>query len=110
MNGMRYKGYSARVEFDAEDHIFVGHIVGIRDIVSFHGETVRELEDSFQEAVNGYLCACESLGQRPNKPCSGKLFIRVSAEIQEALAAFAEAAGKSLNQWAGEILNKAAHE
>ena len=37
MNAMTYKGYAARVEFDAEDHIFVGHIIGIRDIVSFHG-------------------------------------------------------------------------
>jgi len=54
---MTYKDYAARVEFDAEDHIFVGHIIGIRDIVSFHGETVSKLENSFQEAVDGYLSA-----------------------------------------------------
>ena len=109
MNGMTYKGYATRVEFDAEDHIFVGHIIGIRDIVGFHGESVSELENSFQEAVDGYLYACEALGQQPNKPYSGKLLIRVSAEIHAAVAASAEAAGKSLNQWASEILNKAAH-
>lgn len=108
MNGMTYKGYAARVEFDAEDHIFVGHIIGIRDIVGFHGETVSELENSFHEAVDGYVAACEALGQHPNKPYSGKLLIRVSAEIHAAVAASAEAAGKSLNQWASEILNKAA--
>ena len=110
MNGMTYKGYAARVEFDAEDHIFVGHIIGIRDIVGFHGKTVNELENSFQEAVDGYLSACEALGQRPNKPYSGKLLIRVSAEIIHAsVAASAEAAGKSLSQWAAETLSKAAH-
>jgi predicted HicB family RNase H-like nuclease len=109
MNGMTYKGYAACVEFDAEDHIFVGHIIGIRDIVSFHGETVSELENSFQEAVDGHLSACEALGKRSNKPYSGKLLIRVSAEIHAAVAASAEAAGKSLNQWAAEMLNKAAH-
>lgn len=106
---MTHKGYAARVEFDAEDHIFVGRVIGIRDVVSFHGETVSELENSFHEAVDNYLDACASLGQQPNKPYSGKLLIRVSAEIHAAVAASAEAAGKSLNQWAAEILNKAAH-
>lgn len=109
MNAMTYRGYAARVEFDAADHIFVGHIIGIRDIVSFHGETVTELENSFKEAVDDYLEACATLEQLPNKPYSGKLLIRVSAEIHAAVAASAEAAGKSLNQWAAETLNKAAH-
>jgi predicted HicB family RNase H-like nuclease len=109
MNAMTHKGYAARVEFDAEDHIFVGRVIGIRDVVTFHGETVSELENAFHEAVDNYLDACASLGQQPNKPYSGKMLIRVSAEIHAAVAASAEAAGKSLNQWAGEILNKAAH-
>jgi len=107
MNAMTYKGYAARVEFDADDHIFVGHIIGIKDIVSFHGESVAELEQSFQEAVDGYLDACAELGQQPNKPYSGKLLIRVTAEMHAAIAASAAAAGKSLNQWAAENLDKA---
>jgi predicted HicB family RNase H-like nuclease len=57
MNGMTYKGYAARVEFDAEDHIFVGHIIGIRDIVGFHGETVSELGG----ATGSGLTYCYSL-------------------------------------------------
>jgi len=109
MNAMTYKGYAARVEFDAEDHIFVGHIIGIKDIVSFHGESVAELENSFREAVDGYLDACAKLGQQPNKPYSGKLLIRVSAEMHAAIAASAAAAGKSLNQWTAETLDKALH-
>ena len=44
MNAMNYKGYFAKVEFDVEDRIFVGHIIGIRDVVGFHGESVEELE------------------------------------------------------------------
>lgn len=76
---MTYKGYAARVEFDAEDRIFVGHIIGIRDIVGFHGETVNELEIAFHEAVDDYLAACEKLGQKPDKPYSGKLLLRVGA-------------------------------
>ena len=29
MNVMTHKGYAARVEFDADDRIFVGHLAGI---------------------------------------------------------------------------------
>ena len=35
----------------SEDRIFIGHIIGIRDVVGFHGESVAKLEKSFQEAV-----------------------------------------------------------
>ena len=48
MNMMKYKGYIARIEFDEEDRIFVGHLAEIRDIVGFHGTTVDELECAFQ--------------------------------------------------------------
>ncbi len=39
-NAMTYKRYAARIEFDAQDRIFFGRLAGIRDIVTFHGETV----------------------------------------------------------------------
>ena len=47
-NAMTYKGYAARVEFDAKDRIFFVRIAGIRDIISFNGETVNELETAFK--------------------------------------------------------------
>ena len=60
MNEMKYKGYSAKVEFDPVDKIFVGHIYDIPDIVGFHGNTVGELETAFHEAVDHYVNAIES--------------------------------------------------
>ena len=109
MKGMNYKGYVAKVEFDPEDHIFVGHIIGIRDVVGFHGESVATLETAFREAVDSYLVACKKLGQEPNKPYSGNLMLRVPAEIHAAVAAAAEASGKSINQWAAKALEVASH-
>lgn len=35
MSCMRYKGYAARIEYDARDDIFVGRVLGMRDIISF---------------------------------------------------------------------------
>jgi len=109
MKAMNHKGYLAKVEFDPEDHIFVGQVVGIRDVVGFHGESVTELETAFHEAVDNYLQACEELGQEPNRPYSGNLMLRVPAEVHAAVAAAAEASGKSINQWAAAALDAASH-
>lgn len=107
MKGMNYKGYVAKVEFDPEDHIFVGHIIGIRDVVGFHGEAVAELESAFREAVDNYLAACKELGQEPNKPYSGNLMLRIPSKVHAAVAVAAEASGKSINQWAAKALETA---
>jgi predicted HicB family RNase H-like nuclease len=108
MNTMTYGGYSARVEFDAEDRLFVGHIAGIRDIVGFHGESVRELEAAFHEAVDDYLAACKKLGQPPNRPFSGRVMLRLPPDVHARASAAAEVTGMSFNQWATKALEQAA--
>ena len=107
MSAIKYKGYAARIEFDADDRIFVGHLAGIRDIVGFHGLSVAELDAAFHEAVDDYLAACLELGQKPHKPASGKLLLRVPPEIHSAAIMDAESEGKSLNQWATRVLEEA---
>ena len=107
---MTYKGYTARMEFDAEDRIFVGHVLGIRDLVGFHGDTVDQLEQAFRETLDDYLEACEKLGQEPDKPYSGRILLRLPPELHAAVATAAAAHGKSINQWATEILSTASHQ
>jgi predicted HicB family RNase H-like nuclease len=106
-NALTYKGFNARVEFDAEDRIFVGRIACIRDVVSFHAETVSGLEKAFKESVNDYLKACEALAQSPNKPVSGNLMLRVPTEVHAKAIEAAELAGVSLNVWAADVLRQA---
>jgi predicted HicB family RNase H-like nuclease len=108
-NAMNYKGYAARIEFDAQDRIFFGRLVGIQDIVTFHGATVDELEAAFEEAVDHYLNTCAELGDDPNKSYSGKLTLRIPPKVHAAIATAAETSGKSLNKWAAEVLDQAAH-
>ncbi len=109
MNSMSYNGYSARIEYDDDDAIFVGHLAGIRDIVSFHGVTVEELKTHFHEAVNHYLAVCQERGEQPQKPYSGNLMLRISPDIHAAVASASKLQGKSLNQWAAEVLHEATH-
>lgn len=108
MNEMTYQDYSAKVEYDPVDKIFVGHIVGIRDIVGFHGSTVEELESAFPEAVHHYLEVCARIGQTPQRSYSGKLTLRLPPEVHQAVATAAEINSKSINQWATDVLKQAA--
>ena len=107
-NALTYKGFNARVEFDAEDRIFAGRIAGIRDIVGFQAETVTGLEKAFREAVNDYVKACAELGQSPNKPVSGNMMLRVPTDVHAKAIEAAELAGVSVNVWAAEAMRQAA--
>ena len=107
MNTMIHKGYTARIEFDERDDIFVGRILGLRTMISFHGETVAGLRAEFETAVEEFLRDCKEQGVRPEKPASGKLMLRVPPEVHGAALVAAQAAGKSLNQWATEVLEVA---
>jgi len=108
MKAMSYKGYVAKVEFDAEDNLFCGRIAGIRDGVTFHADTVSDLIAAFHEAVDDYIETCAKIGKDPQKPYSGNLMLRIDPEIHSRAARAAEVAGKSLNQWGEEVLAKAA--
>ena len=107
-NIMTYKGYSARIEYDDEDGILFGQIAGIRDGVGFHADSVEDLRAAFHEAVEDYLETCARLGKAPQKPFSGRMMFRVAPEVHRKAAIAAELAGKSLNQWAEEVLAEAA--
>lgn len=109
MNAMIYKNYAARIEYSAEDALFVGHIAGIRDIVGFHGQSVQELQAAFEEAVTDYIETCAKLGRTPQKPYSGKLSLRLEPELHATLATKAELENKSINQWITEVLSREAH-
>ena len=106
-NTMTYKGYSARIEYDDDDGIFTGRIAGIRDGVGFHADTVADLREAFHEAVEDYLETCAAVGKPPQKAYSGQVMFRVSPEIHRRAAMAAELSGKSLNQWAEEVLGHA---
>ena len=109
-NTMKYRGYTARVEYDDEDKIFFGSIAGIRDGVGFHGDNVDGLRTAFEEAVDDYIEYCAQIGKEPQKAFSGQMMFRVKPEVHRKAALAAEIAGKSLNQWAEEVLDRVASQ
>ncbi len=103
-NTLSYKGFTARIEFDPDDNIFFGRVLGVQDIIGFHGETVTELTADFQNAINHYLDVCRQRGEKPQKTYSGKLTLRISPDIHANIAAAAAHTGKSINKWVAETL------
>ena len=67
-----------------------------------------QLRAEFELAIKDYLADCKEQGIHPEKAASGKLLLRVPAEVHGRAIVAAQAAGKSLNQWATEVIQHAA--
>jgi len=94
---MEYKGYKGVAEFDEETKVIFGHVVGLRDVVTFQAESATEIEQAFHDSVDDYLEFCASRGESPEKPYSGNFMVRLESRLHRALANAAEEQGVSLN-------------
>lgn len=101
---MEHKGYRARVEFDHDAGVFFGEVEGLKDVVTFEATTVAALKKAFRASVDDYLEMCSERGEEPEKPYSGKFLIRMDPVLHREVAAAAARSGKSLNQFASEVL------
>src|SRR4051794_1033541 len=101
---IEYKGYSGRFDVDLEDGVISGRVLGIRDVVTFEGDTVAEAVKAFHDSVDDYLDFCAQSGTAPDRPFSGKFVVRIPPELHRALAITSEARGVSLNAYVEESL------
>ena len=106
---MEYKGYIGKVEVDDQAGILHGEVINLRDVVTFEGESVDELRQAFQDSVDDYLEFCSQRGEKPEKPFSGRFIVRISPELHKKVNTEAQLAGKSLNSWVSEVLERAAN-
>jgi predicted HicB family RNase H-like nuclease len=107
---MEYKGYIGKVEIDEEAGILHGEVINIRDVVTFEGQTVEELQLALRDSVDDYLIFCAERGEEPEKPFSGKFVIRVPAELHRKAYIKAKLADQSLNSWVTTVLETATRE
>ncbi|MDQ6814287.1 MAG: type II toxin-antitoxin system HicB family antitoxin [Bacteroidota bacterium] len=94
---LEYKGYIANVNFNAKEELFYGKIVGINDLVSFEGETAKELKQAFYAAVDDYLETCKELGKDPDKTYKGVFNVRIPSDLHRKAAIVAAAKNVTLN-------------
>jgi len=103
---MEYKGYIGKAEYDDEAEIFYGEVAGLRDVITFKGSSVKELKKSFKESVDDYLDFCKRMGKAPDIPASGRLILRIPAELHSRAAVVAKSEGRSLNTWIADAVNE----
>jgi predicted HicB family RNase H-like nuclease len=101
---MEYKGYIGKVEIDEEAGILYGEVINLRDVITFEGTTVDEVQKAFRESIDDYLEFCAQRGESPEKPFSGKFVVRLPAELHRKAYVQAKLADKSLNGWVAEVL------
>ncbi|HCM90980.1 MAG TPA: toxin-antitoxin system HicB family antitoxin [Lachnospiraceae bacterium] len=101
---MECRGYHAKIEYDKEDMIFVGRVIGINDSVNFHGRSVDELTMEFDNAINNYLDYCRQAGKEPEKEFRGSFNIRIKPEQHRKIALYAADEGITINQFVSRAI------
>ena len=103
---MKYKGYWGEVTFDDEAKIFHGEVIGLKDVITFQGKNVEEIEQAFKDSINDYLIWCQERGEQPEKMYSGNVRLRMPQDLHAHLALEAARHGISLNDFINSKLRK----
>jgi predicted HicB family RNase H-like nuclease len=103
---LNYRGFIGSVHFSADDSIFYGKIEGITDLVTFEGETVKELTEAFHYMVDEHIKDCEAANIAPEKSYKGSFNVRLTPDLHKRIAISAKMRGISINKYIYEALNE----
>lgn len=101
---LEYKGFHGTVHFSSEDALFFGKVSGVNDLVTFEGTSVKELQKSFEEAVEDYISICERERIPVLKSMKGSFNVRISPELHQKAAIVSSKQGVSLNQFVSKAI------
>ena len=96
---LQYDNFYASVHFSADDEVFYGKVLGINDLISFEGASVKELKEAFKEAVQDYLETCQQIGKEPEKTYKGSFNVRVPSTLHKEASIFAAVHDMTLNEF-----------
>ena len=105
---LTYKGYKASVAYDDEAEMLHGEVLGPKSVITFQATSIEQLKREFAFSVDDYLAFCAERGIEPDKPCSGKISLRVPPQVHSAAISAASLEGMSLNAWISKTIEKAA--
>lgn len=103
---MEYNGYHARIEYDSQDNIFVGTVLGLNDVLGFHGSSVEELMLAFKDCIDNYLEWCKVAGKEPEREFRGMFNVRISPDSHREAAMEAAIDGITMNQFVSEAIEE----
>ncbi len=106
-NVMEISGYKALIEFDPDHNLFRGEFIELNGGADFYAADVKALQREGKISLKVFLDLCKEDGVEPHKNYSGKLIVRLPAELHQRAAVSAAATGKSLNSWLTEVVAQA---
>ena len=108
---MKYKDYSAIIDYDEERRMLHGRVIGIKDVINFYGSTPDELEAEFKQSVDDYLAFCKAEKKKPEKTYPCEFLLRTTPDNLRLIDEARYKAGfKSINKWAEAVLIKTAKQ
>ncbi|MDD5267810.1 MAG: type II toxin-antitoxin system HicB family antitoxin [Methylococcales bacterium] len=108
INQMTINGVKAVITYDSDIDLFRGEFVGLNGGADFYAADAEGLRREGEISLKVFMDACKEDGVEPFKTYSGKFVLRIPPEDHATVSRAAIAAGKSLNQWAVEVLKQAA--
>lgn len=105
-NYLEYKGYLGTVEYSGEDDCLYGKVMGIKDLISYEGDSLTQLKTDFHQAVDDYLEMCVEKKVSPEKAFKGSFNIRIGADLHRDLALKAQEKNMSINSFIKVVLQK----
>jgi len=108
MTTIQHDGYVATIELDEEAGLFHGEVINTRDVLTFQGRTLDELRTAFADTIADYVEWCHERGKEPERPYSGTFTVRLSPDLHRRIAIAAARAGKSVNGFVSDTLERSA--
>lgn len=108
MKTLNYKGYIGSIEVSEEDNCLFGSVLDLPNdtAITYEGETVQELRNDFENAVDSYLEYCKQHDIAPRKSYTGTLNVRISPETHSRIAILASETGISINAFIKQALDR----
>jgi predicted HicB family RNase H-like nuclease len=101
---LQHRGYEGSVQYSAEDKMLHGRLLCARDMVSYGGIDLAELEENFRDAVDEYLAFCGETGKKPDPPSPAATEITLKRDLQAQALRLAELNGRPLETIVNDAL------
>ena len=103
---LTYKGFIGSVRFSAQDEVFFGKVEGVNDLITFEGNSVKELKEAFRYVVDEHIRDCEKENIPLEKSYKGSFNLRLTPELHRKAAIKAKMYGSTLNSFVRKAIEE----
>ena len=103
---LQHRGYEGSVQYSAEDKMLHGRLLCARDVVSFGGTDLVELEKNFCDAVDEYLAFCAETGRTPDSPVPLNDEVAIKEDLKAQALHFAKQHDRALDSIVNDALQE----